>query len=273
MPRTISERIEFTGVGLHSGEISTVAVAPSQKEGIYFSTEKGLFSVTSVQVVEDRRLTGFMLPDGTVVRTAEHLLAALTGLDIDSAVISLAGEEVPILDGSPYPFALGFSKVGTAEYGGEHRKKNFLTVPVTVDDPERDRSIMALPAERLKVTYVIDYPGTPVGTQRTSSLISPEVFLNRISKARTFGFTSELDYLKKNGLAKGGGLDNALVFDGIGLLNDGGLRFPLECVTHKINDLLGDLALLGNIPVAHYIGICAGHDLHGRLVDRIKKVL
>ena len=81
------------------------------------------------------------------------------------------------------------------------------------------------------------------------------------------------DYLKKNGLAKGGSLENALMFDEKGLLNECGFRLPLECVTHKINDLLGDLALLGSIPTAHYIGICAGHDLHGRLVDRIKRVL
>jgi len=120
---------------------------------------------------------------------------------------------------------------------------------------------------------VIDYPGTPVGTQRASYVITPEVFLEKISKARTFGLTSELEYLKKNGLAKGGSLGNALMFDEKGLLNEGGLRFPEECAAHKINDLLGDLSLLGSIPVAHYIGICAGHDLHGRLVDRIKRAL
>lgn len=272
MPFTIFAPTEFTGVGLHSGELSTVSVHPSEQEGIYFSTGNGLFPLTSANVVEDRRLTGFRLPDGTIVRTAEHLLAALTGLEIDSAVIRLAGEEIPILDGSPHPFAVAFSEAGITEYGG-NSKKRALSVPVVIDDPHRDRSIMAIPAERLKVTYVIDYPGTPIGTQRASYIISPEVFLEMISKARTFGLTSELDYLKKNGLAKGGSLENALMFDDKGLLNECGFRFPLECATHKINDLLGDLALLGTIPTAHYIGICAGHDLHGRLVDRIKRVL
>lgn len=152
-------------------------------------------------------------------------------------------------------------------------REKALAVPIVIDDPYKERSMMAIPSERLMVTYVIDYPGTPIGTQRASYTVTPDVFLQRISKARTFGLTSELDYLKKNGLAKGGSLENALMFDEKGLLNEGGLRFPLECVTHKINDLLGDLALLGTIPTAHYIGICAGHDLHGRLVDRIKRVL
>lgn len=272
MSRTISEVKEFTGTGLHSGEISTVSVSPSQKEGIYFSTKNGLFPITSAQIEEDQRLTGFRLPDGTLVRTAEHLLAALTGLEIDSAIIELAGEEIPILDGSPHFFALALSDAGIREFG-EKSSKPALFVPIVIDDPDRDRAIMAIPSERLKVTYVIDYPGTPVGTQRASYIMSPEVFINKISKARTFGLTSELDYLKKNGLAKGGSLENALMFDEKGLLNEGGLRFPLECVTHKINDLLGDLTLLGRIPTAHYIGICAGHDLHGRLVDRIKRIL
>lgn len=272
MPFTISEKIEFSGIGLHSGEISTVSILPSQKEGVYFSTEHGLFPLTSAHVEEDSRLTGFRLPDGTIVRTAEHLLAALAGLEIDSAVIRLTGEEIPILDGSPHPFAIAFSEAGITEYG-EKSKKRAISVPIVIDDPYKDRAIMALPSERLRVTYVIDYPGTPVGTQKASYFISPDVFLDRISKARTFGLTSELDFLKKNGLAKGGSLKNALMFDENGLLNEGGLRFPLECVTHKINDLLGDLALLGMIPTAHYIGICAGHDLHGRLVDRIKRVL
>jgi len=272
MPRTVSSVKEFTGIGLHSGEISTVTVSPSQKEGIYFSTANGLFPITSALVEEDNRLTGFRLPDGTLIRTAEHILAALAGLEIDSAIIGLAGEEIPILDGSPHPFVLALSEAGIIEFG-EKATKTALYVPIVIDDPDRNRAIMAIPSERLKVTYVIDYPGTPVGSQKVSYIISPEVFIKEISKARTFGLTSELDYLKNNGLAKGGSLKNALMFDEKGLLNEGGLRFPLECVTHKINDLLGDLALLGRIPTAHYIGICAGHDLHGRLVDRIKRIL
>ena len=272
MPRTISERIEFSGAGLHSGELSKVTVGPSREEGIYFSTKNGLFPISSAHVEEKSRLTGSRLPDGTVVRTAEHLLAAIAGLDIDSAVITLEGEEVPILDGSPYPFAIALYGAGIVEFG-EPAKKRTIHTPIAIDDITGNRSIMALPSERLMITYVIDYPGTPVGTQRASYVITPEVFLERISKARTFGLTSELEYLKKNGLAKGGSLKNALMFDEKGLLNEGGLRFPLECVTHKINDLLGDLSLLGAIPAAHYIGICAGHDLHGRLVDRIKRVL
>ena len=244
MPHTISEPVQFSGIGLHSGEVSSVSVRSSQKEGIYFSTENGLFPLKSAHVEENNRLTGSRLPDGT---------------------------EVPILDGSPYPFALALFGAGIVEFG--EAKKRIIHTPIAVDDIKGDRSVMALPSERLKITYVIDYPGTPVGTQRASYVITPEVFLERISKARTFGLTSELEYLKKNGLAKGGSLKNALMFDEKGLLNEGGLRFPLECVTHKINDLLGDLSLLGAIPAAHYIGICAGHDLHGRLVDRIKRAL
>ena len=148
MPFTISAPTEFTGIGLHSGEQSKVSVYPSEQEGICFLTENGLFPITSVNVEEDRRLTGFRLPDGTIVRTAEHLLAAFTGLGIDSVVIRLEGEEIPILDGSPHPFAVVFSETGITQYGGNLPKKA-ITVPVVIDDPDRDRSIMAIPAERL----------------------------------------------------------------------------------------------------------------------------
>lgn len=272
MPRTLSSELIFTGTGLHSGATGTVIVSPLEKEGLYFSTENGLYPLSLAQIEEDSRLTGFSLPDGTRIRTAEHLLAAIVGMDIDSALIKLRGEEVPILDGSPYPFAAAFAEVGTREFG-ESAGKAVLAFPVVIDDLDKGRIIMAVPSERLRVTYVIDYPGTPVGTQMASYDITPEVFLETVSKARTFGLTSEIEYLKKSGLAKGGSLENALIFGEMGLLNEGGLRFPLECVTHKINDLLGDLSLIGRIPTAHYIGIRAGHELHGRLVDRIKRVL
>ena len=134
------------------------------------------------------------------------------------------------------------------------------------------RFLAAVPSEKLCVSYVIDYSGTPVGTQNVTYDVTRETFYNIISRARTFGLTSELEYLRRNGLAKGGSLDNALVFDGEGLVGDAALRFPLECVTHKVIDLLGDLTLAGPIPTAHYVAIAAGHSIHGKLARRIRTV-
>jgi len=269
---TINKGIEFEGAGLHSGKLCKVTVSPSDKCGIYFETTAGLYPVTSAVVEENNRLTGFRLPDGTIVRTAEHLLGALVGMGVDSAIIRLYGEEVPILDGSAFCFASAIADAGTGEKSGQRAPKKVLMSPVFVEDAERSRFAAAVPSENLKVTYVIDYSGTPIGTQRVCYNITPDVFFNTISRARTFGLTSELDYLAKAGLAKGGSLDNCLVFGEKTLLNEDGLRFPLECVTHKVIDLLGDLVFAGSIPAAHYIAVCAGHDIHGRLTNRIKRI-
>ncbi len=270
--RTLKNEIKFSGVGLHSGIKSEVALIPSSAAGITFKTKNGCYKSSEAVVEEDSRLTGFRLPDGTAVRTAEHLLASIVGMGLDAVTVQLDGEEVPILDGSAYPFASAIEETGFLEFGAEMIRPSVFA-PVVVDDVASGRIACALPSATLKVTYVIDYSGTPVGTQRAAYTISRDIFLNTISRARTFGLTRELDYLKKSNLAKGGSLENALVFDEKGLLNDSGLRFPLECVTHKVIDLLGDLALMDTVPTAHYVGICTGHEMHGRLVERLKRII
>ncbi|MEG1798627.1 MAG: UDP-3-O-acyl-N-acetylglucosamine deacetylase [Synergistaceae bacterium] len=270
--RTIKNEIYMEGVGLHSGIKSKLTLIPYENCGINFKTKNGVFGISSAVVEEDSRLTGFRLPDGTVVRTAEHLLASLVGMSVNSVLICLEGEEVPILDGSAHEFALAVDSVGYSELPCECVKKS-VNSPVCIEDEAGGRFISAAPSSKTRVTYVIDYSGTPIGVQKVSYDINEDVFLNTISRARTFGLTYELEYLKKANLARGGSLDNALVFDGESLLNEGGLRFPLECVTHKVIDLLGDLALLGYLPTASYTAICAGHGVHGKLVEKLKRVI
>lgn len=216
-------------------------------------------------------MTGFALPDGTVIRTAEHMLASIAGMGLDSAVIDSEGGEIPILDGSAFPFAQAISEAGTVEFG-EKRPACAVTVPVVVDDVSHRRFAAAFPSDKLRVTYVIDYSATPVGVQHADYEVTKETFLSTISRARTFCLTSELDYLKKNGLAKGGTLENAVVFGENGPVNKEPLRFPLECVTHKVLDLLGDIMLTGSVPVAHYAAVCAGHEVHDRLAAKIKRL-
>lgn len=271
MPVTIKREISFEGVGLHSGRDGRVTLLPFDRTGVFFKTASGVYPIAGARIEEDQRLTGFRLEDGTLVRTAEHLLASVVGMGVESVLIELEGEEVPILDGSAHLFASAIADAG-CENIGEKTAGRALLSPVFIDDAVKGRIIAAAPSDGFKVTYVIDYSGTPVGTQRASYDITPGIFLETISRARTFGLTSELEYLKNAGLAKGGSLDNALVFDEKKLVNEGGLRFPLEPVTHKVIDLLGDLAFITPVPVAHYVAICAGHDMHGRLTNRLKRV-
>ncbi|MDO5563121.1 MAG: UDP-3-O-acyl-N-acetylglucosamine deacetylase [Synergistaceae bacterium] len=268
--RTLSNEIALSGVGLHSGVQSTVRLLPSDTYGITFKTKNGSYRISSAEIEEDSRLTGFRLPDGTPVRTAEHLLASIVGMELDAVAIVLEGEEVPILDGSSHIFASEIDIAGCSEISGAE-KHIALSSPIVID-AGAGKSISAAPSKEFQITYVIDYPNTPIGTQKADYTINRENFLNVISKARTFGLTYEFDYLKKYDLAKGGSLDNALVFDNDKLLNEGGLRFPLECVTHKVIDLLGDLALAGSVPVARYIAVCAGHGVHRKLVERFRRI-
>ena len=188
------------------------------------------------------------------------MLAAIAGMELEAVEIVLEGGEVPIMDGSAFPFAEAINETGFADAPGETPRRA-LSAPIVLEENGGRRFLAAVPSEKLCVSYVIDYSGTPVGTQNVTYDV-----------ARTFGLTSELEYLRRNGLAKGGSLDNALVFDGEGLVGDASLRFPLECVTHKVIDLLGDLTLAGPIPTAHYVAIAAGHSIHGKLARRIRTV-
>ena len=270
--KTLKNEIVIEGMGLHSGVVSRVALMPYEKAGIYFVSKNGEFPAFSAVVAEYDRLTGFKLPDGSIVRTAEHLLGAVVGMGLDAVAIRLEGEEVPIMDGSAHPFACAINETGLVDTNGE-KTDFYLSSPIVIHEEKGDRTIFAAPSPSLKITYVIDYPGTPVGTQMASYEITPDRFLNTISKARTFCLVSELEYLKHAGLIKGGSLQNALVFDESGLLNQEGMRFPLECVTHKVVDLLGDLALVGNIPIAHYGAVRAGHGIHAKMADRLKRII
>lgn len=266
---TLKDEIKISGVGLHSGEHSVLHLRPCGRAGIYFRGKSGLASTADAVIEEDSRLTGFSLPNGAAVRTAEHLLAAVAGMGLDAVEIELEGAEVPIMDGSAFCFAEAIKECGVTEVDGD-AERLAVSSPVAVREKDGERLAVALPSEKLSVTYVIDYPGTPIGTQSVKYDITPEMFYNIISKARTFGLTYELGFLKENGLAKGGSLENALLFDDKGLVEGQKLRFPLECVTHKVIDLLGDLTLAGSVPVGHYIAVAAGHSTHGKLVRRLK---
>ncbi len=267
---TLKNEIKLSGIGLHSGKISTVRLLPSDICGITFKTTNGLYDLSTAVVEEDSRLTGFSLPDGTLIRTAEHLLASIVGMELDAVTIVLEGEEVPIMDGSSYSFASAINETGYSDVSGEIHKK-MVSTPIVVENRKENKIISVFPSENLRVTYIIEYPDTPIGVQKVSYDITREAFLKTISKARTFGLTYELDFLKKANLAKGGSLNNALVFGKDTLLNKEGLHFTLECVTHKVVDLLGDLALVGSIPIGHYLGICTGHAMHKKLVERLKR--
>ena len=266
---TIKSALTFKGVGLHSGLPATLRLVPSDSGCIRVCTSTGKYALSSARIVEAQRMTALQLPDGRYVKTIEHLLAALYALEVDDVDIYLDGEELPILDGSALPYTESLLNVGFSPTG-----KELMTyhLPNPIGLSEGSRAIVALPSQTLRVSYTIDYTGTPLRTEFVGLEITPETFERELAPARTFCLEKEIQALKKAGLAQGGSLDNALVIGETSIINESGLRVERECVRHKVVDLLGDLALTEKRVCAHYVVTCGGHALHARLIDRIRSL-
>ena len=243
-----------------------MTISPSDC-GIAFKFGDARYSVRDAAVSDTGRCTSLIFPGGERLRTVEHLLAAVVGMDIDDVLIEAEGEELPILDGSALPFARRIAELGTEE-SEEPRSQRSVYAPTAA---ESGRAVIAaLPSEKLKVTYVIDYPGTAIGTQAMEIAVTPESFLAELAPARTFATLEEVEGLRAAGFALGGSLDNTLVVGRDGVLNRGGSRLERECAAHKITDLLGDMALVGFPITAHYICYCGGHKLHTALALKMR---
>jgi UDP-3-O-[3-hydroxymyristoyl] N-acetylglucosamine deacetylase len=265
--RTLREESVFQGMGIHSGKHSSVKVSPgSEGDGITFSFGTDRYGISEAKIEDTRRRTVLVFPGGERVSTAEHLLSALAGTCIDDADIAPEGEEMPILDGSSLPFVEKFASAGFHEFNSPYLPRSIIS-PLCVE--ANGASLTALPSDALKVTYVIDYPETSIGTEMKDVTMTPGTYVSEIAPARTFCTSSEIDILQKSGLGLGGNADNTLVADN-GRAPGTGYRVERECAAHKVIDILGDIALLGYLPLAHYICIRGGHWLHARLVDRIR---
>lgn len=265
--RTLARELLFEGTGLHSGAASSVKLSPLQEgRGIVFVFPGGRYAATEAYRDDSPRSTTIVFPGGERIQTVEHLLSAIAGMGLDDVAVLAEGPEIPILDGSARVFAERIREAGFRDRQ-EIYVEPALSAPICIETDSA--SICALPAERLRITYVIDYPGTPVGTEMKDIAVDAARYLQEIAPARTFGFVSELEALRAAGLAKGGDLENALIIGPDGPLNSVGYNVDRECAAHKVLDLLGDLALAGDIPRAHYICICGGHRLHAKLTDRI----
>ncbi|MDR0616245.1 MAG: UDP-3-O-acyl-N-acetylglucosamine deacetylase [Synergistaceae bacterium] len=266
--RTIKKTAAFEGIGIHSGHSASVTVLPLwDGTGIRFRFGGDIHPITDARPCEALRSTSIAFPGGQRLRTVEHLLGALAGLSISDAIIEAqSGTEFPILDGSALPYVTGLTEAGIAEKDVPADVK-VVIAPICV--AHGASSVTAIPSETLRVTYMIDYPGTAIGTAIKDAVITPESFAKEVAPARTFALMSEVEHLRKAGLAAGGTLANTLVFGENGPLNDPPSRMDGECAAHKILDLLGDLALNGNIPTAHYICVRGGHRLHLGLAARL----
>jgi UDP-3-O-[3-hydroxymyristoyl] N-acetylglucosamine deacetylase len=262
---TLREALAFEGVGLHTGAAVRARIVPQPaNHGIRFSLDGAeSFAATSDHVVETRRAT--VLGDGTrTVSTVEHVLSALFAMGVDNALVEVTGPEMPVLDGSAGVYVDAIVASGLVEQPAL-RPRFALPAPAVFADG--DAVVVATPADEFRVRYAVDF-AAPVGAQYFDAAIDAETYRSEIAQARTFGYVHEVEALLAAGLARGGSLDNALVFAADGPLTP--LRWPNEVVRHKTLDLIGDFALLGAWPQFEVIAIKSGHRLHAKAVAGLR---
>lgn len=268
--RTIRKSTTWTGIGLHSGKVITVTLHPAPAgHGIVFERADipGRPRVrASYDNVIATELASTVGTNGVRVSTVEHLLAALYGMGIDNILVELNGDEVPIMDGSAEPFVKILKNAGIKKLS---RGKKFFIIKKSMMVRENGKWISVKPSKEFRISCAIDYPHPAIGRQEKEVVVSTSNFAEEISKARTFGFIEDVLAIQAKGLARGGGLHNAVVLDNTGVVNSEGLRFPDEFVRHKILDIIGDIALLGGPLIAHVEAFKTGHELNNKLVKQI----
>jgi UDP-3-O-[3-hydroxymyristoyl] N-acetylglucosamine deacetylase len=202
---------------------------------------------------------------GVSISTVEHLMAAFSGCGIDNAVVELDGPEVPILDGSAEPFVAMIERAGIVD---QHARRWAMLVQDTVEVRADDKFVRLEPCPITRITAEINFPGTAVGRQRLSTIVTESVFKRDLARARTFGFADKIDELYERELALGGSPRNAILVDGDTVANEEGLRFPDEFVRHKVLDIIGDLSLAGVPVIGHFHCYKPGHALNQALLRK-----
>ena len=266
---TVQRPVEASGVGLHSGVPVRIRIlpAPASTGLVFLRTDLDSFPVpASWRHVARVSYATSLMRQGVLISTTEHLLSVFYSMGIDNAYIEIDNLEVPILDGSGLPFVSMIQQAGVRRH---RRLRRYLRIrrPLSVED--RDRRISIVPADSFRLTCEIHFPHPAVGNQALELDVTPEKYASEIAPARTFGFANELEGMRDMGLIRGASLENAICFNGRGVMNPGGLRFFDECCRHKALDLIGDLALIGKPLLGHVIAERAGHAMHAALVNRL----
>ena len=276
--KTIKNSVEILGIGLHKGEKIKLTLKPSEnndERGIIFkridvSDKNNIIKVDYRNLFDLERGTNIRNEDDVKVHTIEHFLSSLSITGVTDILVEISGNELPILDGSSIGFVEKLLEAGIVELN-EEIEPVVITEPVIFSDEKAGKYVMALPYDGFKISYTIDFNHSFLKSQYYELEVNLENYMENIAKCRTFAFDYEIDFLKKNNLALGGSLENAVVVGAEGPLNPEGLRYPDEFVRHKILDIIGDLYVLGTPIKAHIIAIKAGHYVNSRLTEMIAK--
>jgi len=270
--RTLKNSIKATGIGLHTGHKVYLTLKPAPADhGIVFR-RTDLDPVAEVRAdalsVTDTTLSTNLTVNGVRVATVEHLMSAMAGLGIDNAIVELSAEEVPIMDGSAAPFVFLIQSAGIAE---QDAPKQFIRIKKEVSVEVDGKTACFRPFDGFKVGFRIefDHPAFSDRNLEASLDFSTSSFVKEVSRARTFGFMRDIEFLRSQNLALGGSFDNAIVVDDFRILNEDGLRYDNEFVKHKILDAVGDLYLLGKSLIGEFYGYKSGHHLNNLLLRKL----
>ena len=274
--RTLKTLTRAVGVGLHSGQRVELTLRPAAPDtGIVFrrvDLPEPVDIPVRAESVTDTRLASTISVGQAKVFTVEHLMSACAGLGIDNLYVDITAEEVPILDGSASSFVFLLQSAGIVEQKAAKRFLRVLkTVQVSQGEGNNIKWAKLEPYHGYKLSFEIDFrhPAVDSTGQQVVFDMSEGVYSRDIARARTFGFTKDVEMMRANGLALGGGLDNAIVMDDYKVLNSDGLRYDDEFVKHKILDAMGDLYLLGKPLLAHYRAFRSGHAMNNRLLREL----
>ena len=277
--KTIKNTVEISGIGLHKGEEIKLALKSngqeSDEQGIIFKRvdvagKNNIVKVDYRNLFDLERGTNIRNEDDVKVHTIEHFLSALSVTGITDILVEISGNELPILDGSSAGFVEKLLEAEIVELESEIEPV-VIKEPVIFSDEKAGKYVIALPYDNFKISYTIDFNHSFLKSQYFEIEVNLENYMENIARCRTFAFDYEIEFLKKNNLALGGSLENAVVVGAEGPLNPEGLRYPDEFVRHKILDIVGDLYVLGRPLQAHIIAIKAGHYVNSRLTEMIAK--
>lgn len=270
--RTLKTVIRATGIGVHSGKKVFLTLRPAPADtGIVFNRvdlEQPVSIPAKAEFIGDTSLCTCLEKEGVKIGTIEHLLSALAGVGIDNAYIDITASEVPIMDGSAGPFIFLIRSAGIEE---QDALKRFIKIKKRIEVREGDKFAMLEPFDGFKVSMEINFDH-PLFTDQSSKAtldFSSTSYVKEVSRARTFGFISEFEYLRNNNLALGASLDNAIAIDEFKVLNEDGLRYSDEFVRHKVLDAVGDLYLLGHSLIGAFSGYKSGHALNSKLLHAL----
>jgi UDP-3-O-[3-hydroxymyristoyl] N-acetylglucosamine deacetylase len=270
--RTLKNIIRATGIGIHTGKkvYLTLKPAPANVGIVFCRTD--LDPVVSIPAtadnVGDTTLSTNLVQDGVRVCTVEHLLSAFAGLGVDNAYVELSSEEVPIMDGSAAPFIFLLQSAGVEE---QDAAKKFIRIKKTVSVSQDDKTASLEPHNGFHVGFTIDFDHPLFESRNCTTQLdfSSTSYVKEVSRARTFGFMKDFEYLRSKNLALGGSLDNAIAVDDYRVLNEDGLRYQDEFVKHKVLDAVGDLYLLGRSLIGKFEGYKSGHGLNHMLLREL----